>query len=646
MPGASGEAIKAGEAFVELNADDKQFKKILDKNAERFRRFAHGLRNVSLGAIAIGVGILTPMIGATVASLRLLDTINDISERTNSSAESVSRLAYAAKLSATSIEEVEAANKHLTKAAIDAKNESIEQAVAFNQMGISAKDFLELPIDEKFVLVAKGLEGINNQTDKARYLTALLGENAASLIPLLSGGEKGLRNMFAEAHDVGAVVNTEDAKKAAMTMDKFDKVLTSVKSTIIEVGLAVLTLGDNTGESLATMMMYLKMARDWIKENRKLVAIIAIVGATLVAVGVAGVALSFIIGGLVIAVKAFVAVVGIVLLVLSPIGLKIALIVVAAVALAYIIYRVVSAFVKFTALGAKLGEIFTRNFAEIGKTFGVMWEGILGALKKGDFELLWQIILVGVRVLFLQFKMFMQETWNAITNYIVNIFVDAVAIVKIAFLQAFLSVKLFILKILDMIIKKTQEIAMATVAVAKATGVDISGILPPLQKIQLKIEKEIETTEEEKINVKRTVSEEVEHFKGERERKQHAELEVELKEIDKARAALEKLKNKANEKPAEIPVVQPDMAVRKVGMKLQERIDLLGDSAKGLFSSADYQSSLALGEANTFAKRQLEVNKDLLGEIKALRKDEADINRNIVDNLAAINAKVGFGQFN
>lgn len=655
MAGASGDAIKAGEAFVELNADDRKFRSILDKNAARFRKFAAGLRNVGVGAVALGSTILAPLVGATVASLKLLDSINDISERTNSSAESVSRLAYAAKLSASSIEDVEAANKVLTRSTLAAKDGSEEQAAAFKKMGITAEDFLELEMDEKFLKIAQGLDQLTTQEEKARFLTALLGKSAANLIPLLSEGEDGLRKLFAEAEELGAVVKSEDAKKAAIAMDNFDKVLTSLKATMIEVGLSVLSLGDNTEDGLKTAMLYLKMVRDWIKENKKLVAIVAIVGATLVVVGIAGVALGIIISGLVIIFKGFVAILSVVAFFFSPIGLLVIAIAAGVAVLVVQLYYLGKAFFETTELGQKLARVLGDSFKRMGEVFKLAFEGIFAALGKGDFDLVGKILSKTFEIAWMEIKLLSFEAIMTIINFLMDGFDDAIMVIKVNWIAALTTVKKFVLQLLLDIMHKLVALANAQAALLKEIGIDvkIEVIGKPIADLMQGIQTAIDKLEKDKIKVQAEVIAEVDKAKEQRALIADFAIKDMNEKIGAQKFALKNLVVQAQLKQpdekqfpiAPMPHAPPKRDKLGRPINIDATINTLGDSAKGVFSSADYQSSLALGEANSVAKRQLEINKGVLDELKAARRDAMLDNKQMINHLAAIDAKVGFGNF-
>lgn len=615
MAGQSASAIKAGEAFVELNADDKKFKQILDRNKDRFMKFAGVLRNAGLGLVGIGVGILTPLVTASVASLKFLDSIQDIADRTNSTTEAVSRLAYAAKLSASSIEDVEAADKVLTRATLAAIQGSEEQADAFKRMRISAEEFADLDIDQRFFLIAQTLEGINDNADRAQFLTALLGKNASTMLPLLSGGAEGLRDMFEEAEKLGAVVKGEDARKAAATMDAFDKVMTSLKSTLIEVGIAVLTLGDDTEDGLSTVLMYLKMARDWIKENKQLVATLAIIGGVLVAVGGSLVVAGMIVGsitalvtGLIIAIKAAIVVLGLITFKLLAIGVVIAVIIAVIAGLIYV-------FVKFTDLGKKMVATLSAGWNQIAENFKIMWNGILGALRKGDFQALGRILVVGFLVAFQIGIRTLYELWYDFTNFFYKKFFEAVAAIKVAFYTVITAIGRAAFSTLSFIITKSAEM------LEKLNVFDIDIVkdaITKMRKFRDELDKTADNIGKAVIKVEFEENESVEELMRTRKRAQETELKNQQDDIDNNNRLLKRLAEKANEKPPVVPKLPIAPMPRLKGVKLEDRLDMLGDSTKGLFSSSDYRGALALGEANEYAKRSLDVQKGILDELKAI----------------------------
>lgn len=618
---ASADAIKAGEAFVELNADDSKFRKVMDRAAERFKRFGAGVRNIGVGSIAIGTAIVAPLAAASVATLKYLDSIQDIADRTNSSTEAVSRLAYAAKLSASSIEDVEAANKVLTRSTLAAIDGSEDQSNAFKKLGIDAKEFIGLNIDEKFFRIAQALDNIDDEAEKAKFVATLFGKQASTMLPLLKEGANGMRNMFDEAEKLGAVISSDDGKKAAKMMDDLDRVMTSLKSTVIEVALAVLTLGDSTDGGLETLLLYLKLARDWIKENKKLVATIAIVGVVLLVIGGILVVLGLAISAIGVAIAAFVKVVviiGAMLAIVSVKGLVLAGIVILIIGLIYTLGR---KFLYFTELGGKIRAIFGDMFGRMGDTFHKAWNGILGALRKGDFELAWKIIVVGMQMTWLDIVMSMKEAWFGFINYFVFAFKDAVTIVKVMFWKLVNGIKELFLSLAIKIGQSMIDI-MNKLDVFNIFGDTITGLQDGINQL----DKDMKAIAGSTVKIEAEAWKELDEFKDAKKKAQQSSIDETKTERDNWLKLLEKLQKQANE-PLMVEPVLPVAPMPHEKGKKKDNLSALGDSVRGLFDSSDFRGVLAIGDANSYAKEQ----RDLLKEIKT--------------ELSSINSKVGIGEF-
>jgi TP901 family phage tail tape measure protein len=89
---ASPAAIKAGEAFVELSANDKPLQKVLQGVVNKIKRSAVMMRQIGLGATAAGLGILTPLIGATKVFANFDDQMRMVKAVVGANADEFERL--------------------------------------------------------------------------------------------------------------------------------------------------------------------------------------------------------------------------------------------------------------------------------------------------------------------------------------------------------------------------------------------------------------------------------------------------------------------------------------------------------------------------------------------------------------------------
>jgi len=105
MPSASG--IRVGAAFNELSVNDSRLIKGLQAASRKLQSCGAGLRNIGTRMMAVGAGIVTPLLASAKRFASMGDQLDKMSARTGMSVESLSELGYAAQLSSTGLEDVE-----------------------------------------------------------------------------------------------------------------------------------------------------------------------------------------------------------------------------------------------------------------------------------------------------------------------------------------------------------------------------------------------------------------------------------------------------------------------------------------------------------------------------------------------------------
>ena len=107
---ASSQGIRAGQAFVELFADDSKLVRGLKAAEKRLKAFGAGVQSIGTKLFGLGAATVAPLLGAANVFNEFGSQLDDMSQRTGISAESASALGYAAKLSGTDLETLEGAS--------------------------------------------------------------------------------------------------------------------------------------------------------------------------------------------------------------------------------------------------------------------------------------------------------------------------------------------------------------------------------------------------------------------------------------------------------------------------------------------------------------------------------------------------------
>lgn len=177
----------------------------------------------SLVPLATGAGLAAMAKGAIDAA----DNMNDLSQKTGVSVESLSKFQQAANASGTSIEGVGAAMIKLNR---NLATGNAGAAEALTSLGISATDASGKlkSTDEIMLQVADKFKSMPDGANKTAAAMALFGKAGADMIPMLNGGSKAIS-------DLSATMTTEFAQGADSLNDK----LAALQGKLLQLGVSL-----------------------------------------------------------------------------------------------------------------------------------------------------------------------------------------------------------------------------------------------------------------------------------------------------------------------------------------------------------------------------------------------------------------------
>lgn len=240
---ATGNAIKAGQAFVEIFSKDAT---IAGLNSVKKRLASFAATAAKVGAVSLGAGsAITGTIAAAVHKFAGMgDSIYEMSQRTGMSAEELSELKYAADLSGSSIENVERSVVKLSKSLINAKpGDTIDRILA--GLNLNLAELLEMRPADQFTLIADRISQLSTATERMATATALFGRGGAELLTLFADGAKGIGELREQAQRLGITLSGDSVKSAGILADMFD----TLNAVIERLWYAV-------GEQVAPMFAY------------------------------------------------------------------------------------------------------------------------------------------------------------------------------------------------------------------------------------------------------------------------------------------------------------------------------------------------------------------------------------------------------
>jgi hypothetical protein len=249
---ASRSDIEAGKAHVSL------YVKGLAGVQAAMRQVATVVAAVGAALAAAGAAIL-----AIKSFIDAGSALNDLSARTQVSADKLSILKYAAEQTGASVEDLEAGLRNMVR------------------RGYNPNDFHS---------IAKSIMAIEDPVQRAQKVLEIFGRSGLKLLPMMAD----LAELSERAKQLGIVVDPADVALADELGDRLDDMRATWKMIVFQVGAA---LAPTLLEILKIVQPIATAVVQWVDENRQLVVIIAGLAAGLVVVGTAALAFAATLAG-------------------------------------------------------------------------------------------------------------------------------------------------------------------------------------------------------------------------------------------------------------------------------------------------------------------------------------------------------------
>lgn len=212
-----------------FGADTQPFRKGLDQMRTETKAFANSIKGQLIGALGISA-IITGFKNLFVE----MDRIQKLGQRFGESAETIQKIGLAADLAGAPLETLAKAITVATKNANEAATGNVAYAESFARLGIDAKSFVNLPMEQKMIALAGAFEKGKGSGETLANMMEVLGKSGAELIPTLSQGQEELQKQFD---------NTSTASQSTVdAIAKFNDQITKAKQTAQVAGAAIVDI--------------------------------------------------------------------------------------------------------------------------------------------------------------------------------------------------------------------------------------------------------------------------------------------------------------------------------------------------------------------------------------------------------------------
>jgi hypothetical protein len=312
-----------------------------------------------------------------------------MSQRTGMSAESLSRLGFAADMTGTSIESAEVGIRRMQRVISASVNGNKAAAKSLGEVGLAASDLAGLSPEEQFAKISAAISNIVDPTMRAGAAIKIFGRSGTELLPLMSN----LSALQAIGDNLGFTKSAADAKSAKEFSLVLQILAKSVKSLYNALGSAVGPTLKQWGKEIITIVL---SARDWIKAHKDVIVSALKLGATVLAVGAGLVAVGYAIIGLSKVFGVLAGVCGAVYTAFTVVGSVLSWLMAPAGGLIAIIAAIGAIFLYTSGAAADAINAITDGFAGLVDDCKIAFGAISKALAGGDIaiaaEIFWNLL--------------------------------------------------------------------------------------------------------------------------------------------------------------------------------------------------------------------------------------------------------------
>jgi len=226
--------VKIGEIWVSLGLSTASFTKgMSDMRSLSFgtsREISRSFDIMAKGLVGATAAFVAALGAMAVSSLKAAAQVHEASQAAGTTAESFTRLAYAAKLSGIDQESLGKGLTRLSKSMLEASTGGQDQQRIFRALGISYKDAAGnlRPVEDVLLGIAERFKGMKDGAEKTAVAQKLFRDTA--FIDFLNQGSDAMRQMAGEADKLGVTLSGKTTAAADRVTDNIDRMGTVARA--------------------------------------------------------------------------------------------------------------------------------------------------------------------------------------------------------------------------------------------------------------------------------------------------------------------------------------------------------------------------------------------------------------------------------
>jgi hypothetical protein len=252
-------SVTVGTLIIDLKANTASFSQSMDKmshlSAKTATDIKRSLEKIALAGAAMTAALITGTAGVVRSALDQVDALGKAAQAAGTTAETLSTLQYAAKLSNVENEQLTKGLEKLSMASFKAQNGNVQLERIFERLGVTVADSSGHLKDSGSLLeeLAVKFSGMQDGAGKTALAMAIFGKAGAGLIPMLNQYGENQAEVNDEAHRFGMVLSQSTVDVAMKAHDNLDRLSMVMKGMGFSLLSATLPALDELLQKLITI---------------------------------------------------------------------------------------------------------------------------------------------------------------------------------------------------------------------------------------------------------------------------------------------------------------------------------------------------------------------------------------------------------
>lgn len=242
-----------GTIAINNSEANSQIEGTTEKASTFSSKLSSGIGTVAKWGTAIAGGATvagTALVGFATKSASTADNIDKMSQKIGISRQAYQELDFICSQSGTSVDTLQAGMKSLTSAMDGAKSGTKANVEQFERLGVAVTNSDGTFRSQEDVMwdTLSALQGMEDQTEKARLATELFGRSGTELMPLLNGEAGSIEEMKKQAHDLGLVLDDELIDNGVNLTDSLDQTKRAFQSIGTQLGASLMPIVEQASD--------------------------------------------------------------------------------------------------------------------------------------------------------------------------------------------------------------------------------------------------------------------------------------------------------------------------------------------------------------------------------------------------------------